>query len=77
MAVSQVERRTQPIKLLWIVLGLRSSLFLAELVTGLWIHSLSLLAVSGHMLIDVLAIGVALMAAWLADLSVVPYKSVG
>jgi len=69
MAVSQGKRGTQPLKLLWIVLGLRSSLFLAELITGLWIHSLTLLAVSGHLLVDVLVIGVALIAAWLANRS--------
>lgn len=60
---------TQKRRLLWIVFGLRSGLFLAELVTGLWTHSLSLLAVSGHMLVDVLTIGVALGAAWLAERS--------
>ncbi|MDZ8052411.1 MAG: cation diffusion facilitator family transporter [Aulosira sp. ZfuCHP01] len=57
------ETREQPIKLLWIVLGMRGGLFLAELIVGLWIHSLSLLAVAGHMMVDVLAIAVALMVA--------------
>lgn len=57
------EKRTQPIKLLWIVLGTQSGLFLAELIVGLWVHSLSLLAVAGHMLVDVLAISVALVVA--------------
>ena len=61
---------TQKRRLLWIVFGMRSGLFLAELVTGLWTHSLSLLAVSGHMLVDVLAIGVALIATWFAERSV-------
>lgn len=60
---------TQKRRLLWIVFGMRSGLFLAELVTGLWTHSLSLLAVSGHMLVDVLTIGVALIATWLAERS--------
>lgn len=60
---------TQKKRLLWIVFGLRSGLFLAELVTGLWTHSLSLIAVSGHMLVDVLTIGVALIATWLAERS--------
>lgn len=60
------ERREQPIKLLWIVLGMRSGLFLAELVVGLWVHSLSLLAVAGHMMVDVLAIAVALVVAELS-----------
>lgn len=57
------ERKEQPIKLLWIVLGMRSGLFLAELIVGLWVHSLSLLAVAGHMMVDVLAIAVALVVA--------------
>ena len=60
---------TEKKRLLWIVFVLRSGLFLAELVTGLWTHSLSLLAVSGHMLVDVLTIGVALIATWLAERS--------
>lgn len=42
---------------------MRGGLFLAELIVGLWIHSLSLLAVAGHMMVDVLAIAVALMVA--------------
>lgn len=42
---------------------MRSGLFLAELIVGLWVHSLSLLAVAGHMMVDVLAIAVALVVA--------------
>lgn len=61
-------RATQKVKLLWIVLGLRISLFLVELGTGLWTHSLSLLAGSGHMLLDAITLGLALMAALLAQL---------
>ncbi|MFQ4143941.1 cation diffusion facilitator family transporter [Chlorogloeopsis sp. ULAP02] len=57
------ETREQPINLLWLVLGLRSGLFLAELIVGLWVHSLSLLAVAGHMAVDVFAIAIALVAA--------------
>ncbi|MBW4628955.1 MAG: cation diffusion facilitator family transporter [Brasilonema octagenarum HA4186-MV1] len=57
------ETREQPVKLLWIVLGMRSGLFLAELIVGLWVHSLSLLAVAGHLMVDVLAIAVALVVA--------------
>lgn len=58
-----IDRKEQPIKLLWIVLGMRNALFLAELIVGLWVHSLSLLAVAGHMMVDVFAIAVALVAA--------------
>lgn len=59
------EKREQPIKLLWIMLGMRSGLFLTEFIVGLWVHSLSLLAVAGHMMVDVLAIAVALVVALL------------
>ena len=55
------------LKLLWIVLGLRVGLFLAEVGIGLWIHSLSLLAVAGHMMVDVLAIAIALASVGLAE----------
>ena len=40
--IPKVETKTQSLKLLWIVLCLRSGLFLAELITGLRVHSLSL-----------------------------------
>ena len=63
--VSKEEYRTQPLKLLWIVLCLRSGLFLAELITGLRVHSLSLIALSGHLFVDLSAIAIALVAAWL------------
>lgn len=59
--------RNQPYKLLWIVLCLRSGLFLAELITGLRVHSLSLIALSGHLLVDLIAIAIALVAAWLVE----------
>lgn len=58
--------REQPIKLLWIVLGLRVVLFLAEVGVGLWVHSLSVLAVAGHMVVDILAITIALVGAELS-----------
>lgn len=57
----------QKVRRLWIVLGLRSSLFLVQLGTGLWVHSLSLLAVAGHMLSDIVTLGLALVAALLAQ----------
>ncbi|MDZ4877869.1 MAG: Cadmium, cobalt and zinc/H(+)-K(+) antiporter [Chroococcidiopsis cubana SAG 39.79] len=59
---------TQNVRRLWIVIGLRSSLLLVELVVGFWTHSLSLLAVAGHMLSDVFTLGAALIAASLAQL---------
>jgi cobalt-zinc-cadmium efflux system protein len=63
------ESRNQPYKLLWIVLCLRSGLFLAELITGLRVHSLSLIALSGHLFVDLIAIAIALIAAWLVEYS--------
>ena len=63
MSDSFSKREKAPIKLLWIVLGLRSGLFLIEAGVGLWVHSLSLLAVSGHMTVDLLAIAIAIVAA--------------
>ena len=60
----QEEYKTQPLKLLGIVLGLRSGLFLAEFFIGLRIHSLSLIALSGHLLVDLSAIAIAIAAAW-------------
>ena len=60
------ESRNQSYKLLWIVLCLRSGLFLAELITGFRVHSLSLIALSGHLLVDLIAI-IAIVAAWLVD----------
>lgn len=54
------ESKTQPLKLLWIVLCLRSGLFLAELVTGLRVYSLSLIALSGHLFVDLSAIAIAI-----------------
>jgi cobalt-zinc-cadmium efflux system protein len=61
------EFKIQPLKLLWIVLCLRSGLFLAELITGLRVHSLSLIALSGHLLIDLIAIAIAITAVWLVE----------
>ena len=64
---SHHESSQSSLKLLWIVLGLRVGLFLAEIGVGLWIHSLSLLAVAGHMMVDVLAIAIALASVGLAE----------
>ncbi|MBN8560174.1 MAG: cation transporter [Leptolyngbya sp. UWPOB_LEPTO1] len=54
-------------RLLWIVLGLRSSLFLFVLMIGLWSHSLSLLASCGDMFSDMVAISLTLGATALAQ----------
>ena len=63
--ISKTKSKTQPLKLLWIVLCLRSGLFLAELITGFRVHSLSLIALSGHLFVDLSAIAIAIAAAWL------------
>lgn len=65
--IPEVETKTQPLKLLWIVLCLRSGLFLAELITGFRVHSLSLIALSGHLFVDLMAIAIAIVAAWLVE----------
>jgi cobalt-zinc-cadmium efflux system protein len=54
-------------QLLWMAVGLLSSLFVAELVTGLLSHSLSLLAEAGHLLSDIAALGISLVATRLAQ----------
>lgn len=61
------ESKTQPLKLLWIVLCLRSGLFIAEFITGFRVHSLSLIALSGHLFVDLMAIAIAIAAAWLVE----------
>lgn len=61
----QITHDRQKIRLLWRILALRCFLFLVELVVGLQSHSLSLLAGSGHMFADLVALGLTLLAAWL------------
>ena len=56
------------IRQLWIALALISIFAVAELLVGVFSHSLALLAESGHMLSDALALGVALLATWMAQL---------
>lgn len=51
---------------LWVVLGLRFVLFLAELGVGLWSRSLALLAGSGHLFSDLLTLGLTLLSAYVA-----------
>ncbi|PSB48545.1 cation transporter [Cyanosarcina cf. burmensis CCALA 770] len=63
----EVAYAKQKVRRLWLVLGLRSSLLLMELVVGFWTRSLSLLAVAGHMLSDIFTLGAALIAASLAQ----------
>lgn len=58
------QTQQQKIKRLWWVFGLRSGLFLVELGAGLWSHSLSLLAGSGHLFSDLITLGLTLLATW-------------
>jgi cobalt-zinc-cadmium efflux system protein len=60
-----------------IVLGLTTLFLGAEVAGGLLTGSLALLADAGHMLSDVLSLGLALFAVWLADWPVTPNKSFG
>lgn len=53
-------------KSLWITLALTSAYAMAEVIGGLLANSLSLLADAGHMVTDALAIGLALLAIWVA-----------
>jgi cobalt-zinc-cadmium efflux system protein len=52
---------------LWIAIGLLSSLFVAQLLVGLFSHSLSLLADAGHLFSDVIVLLISLVAAKLAQ----------
>lgn len=67
-ALTLPDRRPKKLRLLWTALLLISSFSVAELVVGLASHSLALLADSGHMLSDSLALGLALLATWIAQL---------
>lgn len=58
--------RSNKVRLLWTALVLVGSFSLGELVVGFWSHSLALLADSGHMISDSLALVLALLATWIA-----------
>jgi cobalt-zinc-cadmium efflux system protein len=59
--------RSTPVPRLWAVLGLTGSFMVLEAVGG-WISgSLALLADAGHMLTDVGALALSLLAAWIAQ----------
>lgn len=62
--VSLSRRKTQ---LLWIALGLLTIFLVTEWGAALWSHSLSLQADAGHMLSDVAAMGLTLLATWLSQ----------
>lgn len=64
---SKASLSKQKVKLLWLSLSVLCGFFMAELSTGLWTHSLSLLADAGHVLSDIAALGLTLIATWLAQ----------
>lgn len=64
--VTGIQRRGKT-RLLWTALGLLTIFLIAEWGTGLWSHSLSLQADAGHMLSDVAALALTLLASWLAQ----------
>lgn len=70
-------RVTESGKRLAIVLGLTASYMVAEFLGGLWTGSLALLADSGHMLADVAALLLALMALWFGARPATPNKTFG
>lgn len=63
------DRTTVPskLRLLWIALGLLSVSFIVEGAIGWYSHSLSLVADAGHMLADITALGLTLIATWFAQ----------
>ncbi|MBV8886067.1 MAG: cation transporter [Chroococcidiopsidaceae cyanobacterium CP_BM_RX_35] len=65
--INEDSQSSSKTRLLWTALGILGSLFIAELTTGLWSHSLSLLAEAGHILSDVAGLGLTLTATWLAQ----------
>jgi cobalt-zinc-cadmium efflux system protein len=62
---------------LLIVLLLTAVVMIAELLGGLWTGSLALLADAGHMLADVAALVLALMAVWFGARPATPRKTFG
>ncbi|MBE9180849.1 cation transporter [Oculatella sp. LEGE 06141] len=62
------ERQAQKVRLLWTALVLITAFSLTELGVSVFSHSLALLADSGHMLSDSVALGIALLASWIAQL---------
>ena len=62
---------------LGVVLVLTALYTLAEAIGGWWTGSLALLADAGHMLTDVAALALALMAVWFAARPATPHKTFG
>jgi cobalt-zinc-cadmium efflux system protein len=62
---------------LTLVLLLTAVYMLAEVLGGWWTGSLALLADAGHMLADVAALGLALVAIWFSSRPATPHKTYG
>lgn len=58
---------SQQIQLLWLILSLRFILFWVELAIGLTSHSISLLASAGHLFLDLVTLGLTVLAVYLAQ----------
>ena len=69
--------RAEGRRALWIVLALTTTFLVVEVIGGLVSDSLALLADAGHMLSDVLSLGVALFASWLAGRPGGPSRTFG
>ncbi|MBI4783222.1 MAG: cation transporter [Oscillatoriophycideae cyanobacterium NC_groundwater_1537_Pr4_S-0.65um_50_18] len=67
----------QKVQRLWMALGLLSGLFGIQVVAGLWSHSLSLLADSGHIFSDIVVFGLTLAAGYLAQRPASGHKTFG
>lgn len=63
----KVVNNYQKAKTLWIIVGLLAVFFVAEWSVGLWSQSLSLQADAGHILSDITALAISLLASFLAQ----------
>lgn len=62
---------------LWIAMLLAASYLVAEVIGGLWTHSLALLADAGHMVTDVGGLALALTAIWFSEKPATPERTYG
>lgn len=72
-----VSVREQSRSAMLIVLGMTSTLMIVEVCVGFYTHSLALLADAGHMLSDVAALVLALVAYWFSQKPATPDKTFG
>jgi len=71
------DQRSASRRSLWIAFAVLLVFFVVELVGGLWTHSLALVSDAGHLLTDVGAIVLALLAQWVAARPSSPLRSYG